>query len=271
MEVIFPSTMVGDLKKMSGREIAEVAEQADGGGSADGGFATILGGCWIATLDRGPYPAHVFEPEERKPNRKERRAGAREPEKLTYTGPDWRRVLKGDLVAGMLHLTRVSITDGDDYGFDVPCRSCGKSIPWELQLSDLPVRVLPEKSIEKIRAGEPFEASVAGKKVLFDLQTVASEEPVLALMRREGRKVVTIVEILAAQVRSVEGVSNDLRARWNWLNDLSLGELQDLQHAVEDVDCGVETNIEIRCSCNYVQEVDLPLGRRLFEPRRRRR
>jgi hypothetical protein len=275
MEITFPSTMVGDLRKIRGQEIAEVAEQVDGGGAADGGFSAILGGCWVSTIDRGPYPSHVFEAAPPKMPRRDRRAGAyRTPAEPTSTtgGPDWRRALKGDLVAGVIHLCRISITDGDDYEFDVPCRACGKPIEWELKLSDLPVRVLPPDSLKRLRAGEPFEATVAGRKVLFDLQTHAGEEPVAALMKQQQRKTATIVDALASQVRSVDGVGSDLRARWAWLADLSMGELQDLQEEMEDADCGVDTGIRVGCArCSYEQEVNVPLDRRLFSPRRRKR
>ena len=275
MEFTFPSTMVGDIKKLSGREIAQVAEQVDGAGASDGGFASILGGCWVATLDRGPYPAHVFGAEATPIGKPARRKGSPHREQLVEVKgdvPDWSRVLKGDLVAGLIFLAQISITDGDDYPFDVPCGSCGKPIQWEVKLSDLPVKVLPEASIKKIRAGDPFEVLVAGKKVMFDLQTAAAEEPVARLMKQQGRKVGTIVDVLAAQVRSVEGVGADLKARWAWLSDLSLGELQDLQYAMAEVDCGVETSLDVECGkCGYEQEANLPLDRRLFAPRRRTR
>jgi hypothetical protein len=274
VELSFPSTMVGDLKKLGGREIAQVAEQVDGVGASDGGFASILGGCWVATLDRGPYPAHAFGAEATPIGKPIRRKGHRPNQLVEVKGdvPNWPRVLKGDLVAGLIFLAQISITDGDDYPFDVPCQSCGKPIPWEVKLSDLPVKVLPEESIAKIRAGEPFETMMAGKKVLFDLQTAAAEEPVARLMKQTGRKVGTIVDVLAAQVRSIDGVGADLKARWAWLAELSLGELQDLQYAMQDVDCGVETEIGVGCGkCGYEQEVNLPLDRRLFSPRRRRR
>lgn len=275
MELSFPSTMVGDLRKFSGREIAQIAEQVDGVGAADGGFAAILGGCWVATLDHGPYPAHVFESAPEESDKKPRGRGAYHTGATPTTkegAPIWSRVLKGDLVAGLIFLAQTSITDGDDYPFDVPCQSCGKPVPWEIKLSDLEVRTLPKSSIEKIRAGEPFEATCAGKKVMFDLQTAAAEEPVARLMKQTGRKVGTIVDVLAAQVRSVEGVGADLKARWAWLAELSLGELQDLQADMQEVDCGVETGFDIECKrCGYEFPTHVPLDRRLFAPRRRRR
>jgi hypothetical protein len=274
VELTFPSTMVGDLRKFSGREVAQIAEQVDGVGTADGGFAAILGGCWVATLDRGPYPAHVFGAEATPIGKPVRRKGHRPDQLVEVKGdvPNWPRVLKGDLVAGLIFLAQVSITDGDDYPFDVPCASCGKPVPWEIKLSELEVKVLPEESIAKVRAGEPFETLVAGKKVLFDLQTVGAEEPVARLMKQQGRKTGTIVDVLAAQVRSVEGVGADLKARWSWLADLALGDLQDLQYAVQDVDCGVETGFDVECKrCGYEFPTHVPLDRRLFSPRRRTR
>lgn len=256
MHITLPSRLVGDVRKIRGTEITVIAEQSDGAGAGDGGFSTLLGGCWLQTVDRGPYPDAAF---------------SGDPEK-----PAWARVLKGDLLTGIIFLRQFSLTDGDVYAFDVQCEGdgCKKNIPWELKLSQLPLKWLPEASAERLKAGQPFETSVAGKKVLFDLQTLAQEEPVLRLMKQQKRAKGTIVDVLAGQIRSVEGVGPDIRARWRWLSELSMGELFDLRAAMEEHDCGIETELEVVCqnrACQLEQTVNLPLARRFFSPRKKRR
>lgn len=257
MHMTLPSRLVGDVRKIRGTEITVIAEQADGAGTSDGGFSSLLGGCWLDTADRGPYPSSCFA-----------KVGDG-PEK-----PVWSRVLKGDLLTGIIFLRQASITDGDEYDFDVQCEECKSKIPWTVKLSDLPVKYLPETSAALLREGAPFETTVAGKKVRFDLQTLQQEDPVLKLMKRQKRKKGTIVDVLAGQTRSIEGVNEDIQARWRWLSELSMGELFDLRAAMEEPDCGIETTISVVCQnreCQWEQEVNLPLGRRFFSPRKKRK
>lgn len=243
----FPSGLHGEVRKIKGHEIAAIAEQADSGSN---GFNTIMSGCWQQTLDVGPYA-------------------------FLRTGdakPDWGRLLKGDLLYGIIQLRRISLTDGDNYDFDVPCEECRAKIKWTVKLSDLTVQKLSADAKEMVRAGAPFNTSIAGRAIQFHPQCVAHEEPVARLMKRQQRTAAVIQDVLVGQIVSIEGVPNDILARWKWLSDLSMGELYDLRAAMEENDCGVQTGIEVQCqerSCRWVQEVNLPLGKRFFSPRKR--
>lgn len=255
MQLTLPSGLAGDVRKIKGIEINAMAAQADGVGEADGGFSTLLGGCWLGTTDRGPYPPTRFK-----------QVG----DKVT---PLWGKILKGDLLAGIVFLRQVSLTDGDEYDFDVQCQECRKPIQWSLRLSHLPIRPLPEASAERLRAGEPFEARVDGRVVLFDLQCMEQEEPIARLMKQQKRMRGTIVDVLAGQVRSVDGVAPGIKARWEWISSLDMDQLYELQAQMEDADCGVETETEVICKrreCQEQQRVNLPFGRRFFSPKKRR-
>lgn len=246
-----PSGLVGDVRKIKGVEIANIAESADGGGPADGGFSSLLSGCWVETLDAGPYS--FVAP--------------------GTTKPDWSRILKGDLLVGIVHLRQISLTDGDEFDFDAHCEECRKKIPWTVKLSELPMKTLPEASAEKVKAGVSFETIVAGRTLKYQLQTLAQEEPVLKLMKQMSRKRATIVDILLGQTTFVEGVKPDLRARWSFLSQLSMGELFDLQSEMAANDCGLDTSINVQCQnrdCLWEQAVHLPLlNRRFFSPKKR--
>ena len=68
------------------------------------------------------------------------------------------------------------------------------------------------------------------------------------------------------------GKALDIRKRWRWADDLDLDDLQDLQQAYADADCGYDTEIEVQCMhCSNVQAIDLPLGRTFLVPDRSRR
>jgi hypothetical protein len=254
--VELPSGMTGDVRKIKGTEIAVLAEQSEGaGGSADGGFTSLLNGCWLRTIDKGPYP-HV-SPGDAKPN--------------------WKILLKGDVLFGVVELRRISLSDGDDFDFDSQCEECKTKIPWSVKLSELPVRKLPKASFEAISEGRPFTVDIEkdGTKhpATFYLQTIGQEEPVARLMKQSKRSTATIIDVICAQIVSIKGVNPDIKARYRFLSELSMGELFDLRAKLDENDCGIDTQIEIRCpnrQCGWEQEINLPLlGRRFFSPKKR--
>lgn len=249
-----PSGLTAEIRKIRGIELVHLAEQADDASQSDS-FGSIIGPCWIRTINPGPYPFVKGDSEDR---------------------PPWDRLLKGDVLSAFIYLRRISLTDGDEYDFDVKCEECRHRYGWTVNLaSDLVFKKLPLESIERIQRGESFSTRTGdGRLVRFGLQTTAQEEPILKLMKQQKRGRATIVDTLAAQTLSIEGVNPDLRARWRFLSELDLDELYKLRSAFEEPDCGIDTAIQTRCtkrSCGWIQDVALPLGRTFFAPKRRRK
>lgn len=246
-----PSGLTAEVRKIRGVELVKLAEQADDAAPADA-FGQVLGACWIRTIDPGPYPFVKGESEER---------------------PPWGRILKGDVLFAFVYLRRISMPDGDVYDFDVRCEECRARYGWTLNLArDLSVKPLPSESAERIRRGDCFETKIRDRVVRFNLQMTSQEEPMLKLMKQQKRGRSTFVDVLASQTVSIEGVNPDLRARWRFVSELELDELYALRDAFEEPDCGLDTAIQTRCTkraCGWVQDVNLPLGRTFFAPRRK--
>lgn len=248
-----PSSLVGDVREIKGVEMAAMAEQADGGGSADGGFSKLVSACWNETLDPGPYT--FFNAGDSK--------------------PAWNRVLKGDLIMALVGLRKISLPEGHMFEFDAHCDECHGRIPWEVNLDDLTVKKLPDTSIARLKANEDFEAMAKGLKLHYRLQTLEQEEPVRKFMKQMNRKKATLVDVLFGQVTRIDGIgTNDLRARWRFLSELSMGDLFQLEQEMEAQDCGLQTKIEVKCrnaECQWEQEINLPLlNRRFFALRKKR-
>jgi hypothetical protein len=249
-----PSGLTAEVRKIRGVELVNLAEQADDAAPSDA-FGQVLGSCWLRTINPGPYPFVKGDSEER---------------------PPWGRILKGDVLFAFVFLRRISMPDGDTYDFDVRCEECRNRYGWSVNLAkDLTVKRLPAESAEKLRKGESFETKIGdGRVVRFNLQTTTQEDPMLRLMKQQKRGRSTFVDVLAAQTTAIEGVNPDLRARWRFLSELDLDDLYRLRDAFEDPDCGLDTAIQTRCTkraCGWVQDVNLPLGRTFFAPRRRRK
>jgi hypothetical protein len=249
----FPSGLVADLRKIKGSEMAALAEQADGGGRADP-FSTLLSSCWLQTIDPGPY-AFVLPGDAK---------------------PEMRRLLKGDLLYGFVALRRISLPEGDTYDFDAQCERCRARIPWSVDLREIPVRVLSKESVERVRGGRVFLTSVddddGAREVRFNLQFLAQEDEMTRFMKSQKRTKATLLDTLASQIVAIDGVGPDFRARYRYLNDLSMGALLTLQQAFEEADCGLDTAIDVRCvnsDCRWEQSIALPFDKRFFALRKR--
>lgn len=249
-----PSGLVGKIRKMRGAELASLAQASDNA-QADG-YGAILGPCWLGIEDPGPYSFL-------------KQGDAR---------PEWKRLLKGDLIHLLIALRRISMPDGNNYEFAVKCEECGKRYQWELPLTALPIQTLSEDSAKTLRDGKFFEARIrsSGRRVTFDLMRFEQDDQVEKLMkalekkRGETRSTTTLVDLLAAQTSSIEGVGPDILNRYDALSALDLDDLYELHRDMQAVDCGVDTAIQTKCThkkCEWIQDMNLPFGRSFFAPR----
>lgn len=260
MQIECLSGLVASVRNIKGHELAALAEQAEGDTTPIDGITTIVGGCWLTTIDPGPY-------------------------RIVTAGdakPEYKRILKGDIIYSLLRLRASSVKTpdstpgpwgpGDPYAFDVQCGAsgCRKRYGWELLLSQLKRKELSEASRKTLNEGGVFETTVGGRRYTFQLQTPAIDEPMVKLRGQQKRKSASIVDTLTAQTITVEGLkSNDIRSRWNYIADLDNLELQELQEAYEDADCGIDTEIQTQCvHCRRIEDIELPLGRSFFRPKK---
>jgi len=244
VEVVCPSGLRGMVRGWKTKEANILASKnnARDGTSMD----RVLANCWLETLEPGPYGDAING-------------------KL-----DWSKVLLCDRFVTLLQI-RVA-TYGKEYAFTLQCEDrtlCGKRIEWEIDLTDLPVKALPDESRDKIASGEnKFEAvlehgAMAGKKVYFHLQTGAHEKRSARMV--EGQETRLIVAALATRIIEVEGLEKGALVRF--LDDLEMADLIGLMEAFDAADGGVETTIEVDCPhCGLLQEVNLPFGREYFLP-----
>lgn len=239
-----PSGLVLNVRKMKGREIVAVASQADDT-DASMNMQTLIGTCWLDTVDPGPYP-YVLPGND--------------------TAPPWLRLLKGDVLFVFIALRRLSLFEGNDYHFQVRCEECGKGYVWTLPLDKLPTFKLPDESKARVMKGELFECTTSdGTKVQFDLQKMAQEEDVAKLMKSQGRKRATMLDTLAGQIQTINGKPTPIKFKFDWLMDQDLDVITCLEAEFAKVDCGVDTAIATVCThCSWKQAIALPFGKSFF-------
>jgi hypothetical protein len=231
-----PSGLTGKIRGLRVREERILADRqlAKSGEQTD----SLLKACWLETVDPGPYQLRDGE-------------------------LPWSAVLAGDRFYALLQI-RIA-TYGPAYAFSIPCQSCRAKVDWEIDLGELPVKALPDESRSAFARGNRFETALPGSnpKVWFRLLTGADEHKLPQLRRAAPDRMMS--GLLAHRVLEIEGV--DSREKRRFLEDLSLAHATELFRRFDEVDCGIETQIEIACpECGAEQEVDLPLGREFFLP-----
>lgn len=235
-----PSGLIGEVRGFKVKEANIMADKAamKKGAAYDG----ILAGCWLNTVDPGPYAW------------------------LEAGKPvDWAKALLCDRFYTLLQIR--AATFGDDYAFKVKCQNedCRENFEWELKISDLPIKQLPEFSKDMLRAGNTrFETTLSdGKRCWFKLMNGAAEAAAASSARlASGRR---IVFSLMQRIEEVEGVPRAQLSKY--LDELDLTELFELVEKFDEADGGVETSIDIECPhCLTAQGIQLPFGQDFFSP-----
>jgi hypothetical protein len=236
LSITCPSGLAGDVRGLKGREANLLTDRT--AWRRGRVFDEILAGCWIATTDWGLYD--------------------------TSDRLDWSKVLVADRFYALLQIRRA--TFGDEYAFRLQCTNdaCREAFEWSLRLSELPVRALSEESKAIVRSGNRFETTlpVDGRKVWFRLQTGADSARASARLQEQatqGRRGGALLTALASRIREIEGVA--ARDLPRFLEDLDLADHAALLARLDEVDGGVETDIDVECPhCLALQRVRLPFG-----------
>ena len=250
LQVTLPSGARGTVRGLKGEEVNMFANQQ---ASKRGRTAqSILKNVWVETEDPGP----LYD------------------EKI-----DWDKAPQCDRFAALFYARIATYGSGYDFRWQCADRAqCGKRFEWALDLlEDLDIKALPEKSIAQFLDDNKFHASIIDNngedcEIVFRLMTPKLEEKVDRVTSLSPKERTTAG--LAQRIVSVSGLDlSDSRAPIKaFLNDLDAGAILDLAEAIEEVEGGVETDIEIECPyCGCIMEIDLPLQEGFWSPSRRKR
>ena len=182
-----------------------------------------------------------------------------------YSSPiNWDQVLVGDRTYLLLQIRKVSL--GSEYLFKAQCgaQGCNNRFEWEVNLDDMELSKLTEEQRHKFQNGNKFETSLPdGTPVFFRLPTGADEKKALTLKAQHPDSMVTLS--LRLRIAEIQGVvPQDLR---KYISALGLREANHLIDKFDEVDCGIETTIEIECpECYALSDVTLPFDQSFFFP-----
>jgi len=212
----------------------------------------VFASCWKGTVDPGPY-------------------------KLGQNNqPPWSDLIQGDRFVHMLFLRTLSYTNGHLYEIEVYHEDCGTRFPWQVDLlKDMPIRMLNEDAIERVRTGTPFETSIDGRVVKFKIPTVKEAKFTEKLQEQFPERM--MAAMLRARLVEVEGVEK--RDLMDWLDGnngvsekypgLTSEQGEELRDAYDLVDGGIDTDVEVVCTkptCRQAFLHAVPFGRRFLLP-----
>ena len=211
----------------------------------------VLSACVVEVHDPGPY-------------------------KNLGQSPDWDKMLQGDRFVAMVKLRVISYREGEEYSFRAQCPDCGARSEQTVNLNtELPITPLSEEARAAMSSEEPFTIEIAGKTVTFSL-SYGSHAKRFEKLREQNPK-----RPMAAALRSRILDVEDLERRdiMNWLDGeaggfdgLTSDEAEDLRDALDQVDCGIDTEVEVECpKCWSSFALSLPFDDGFFLPRRGQR
>jgi hypothetical protein len=239
-EVILPSGLSGTVRKLSVKESKLFSDRAK---ARDGSlFTSILKACWTSTTDPGPYNI----PEGGQPN--------------------WLDVLVGDRFYAVLKVRCASF--GSDYTFKVQCSNpaCRAAYDCNQNLDELDVKHLSDESRASFLADNRFEVALPedGRRVYFGLMTGADEERAAKLFKNSSGD--PLMKALQFRITDIEDVEEKNRRKF--IEEMSMSDAVSLLQMMDEVDCGVETNIQVECpECYGLEDIRLPLVQEFFFPR----
>jgi len=182
--------------------------------------------------------------------------------------PDWNKVLGGDRFAAFIYLRTISFRDGTLYDFETQCPACGKRGEYRVNLlEELPVQELSEESAAVFERGGTFNIEIGGKTVSYRHALGSDEDRFEKLQEQYPDRVSSCA--LRTRIKKIEGLSES--EFLNWLSELTSDEAEDLRDAMDENDCGMDTEIEITCRCGFTSVLDVPFDASLFLPGRGRR
>ena len=212
----------------------------------------LLTNCTLEVIDAGPYAGVAVGP--------------------GVTVP-WSSILLCDRFHALLRVR--ACTWGDGYEFKVRCpnATCShheKPFIWEVPLSGLEVKPLPEAMVALVRQGQNwYPLQLGGKEVHLKILTGADE---LRSQRIAGQfdSSEALLAQVASRVLAIEGVKlpkddreqeNNLKKIIAWVGELEIDELRTAQDVINERDGGIETTTKVACpKCEEEFVIEIPFA-----------
>jgi hypothetical protein len=155
---------------------------------------------------------------------------------------------------------------GVKYKFSIPCDSCRSKIDWVIDLEDdlMYLPLLPDVR-ERFVNDEPLITKLEdGRQIQHRLIQVGDHKKLRNLQDTRGFSQLNAA--LTVRLQSVEGVGDHPHELIRFVEELDSGEADDIRDQLEQLDCGIDTDIDVTCdNCFYQFETMLPFEASFFK------
>lgn len=210
----------------------------------------LLDACTIEVLDPGPHKTAVVDGK-----------------------IDWRKALIGDAMSAFFGLRIVSYDDGNKYELDFTCPFCGEYISWWADLrtveegGDIIDYPIADEVKESVEAGNALMVEIDDHIVEFRLQTVEDFLHSQKLSIDDKKNVRSLAFIRRTVDLTGPSIKNP-NDKARWLRGLDSNQAKKLQDAMNDVDPGIDSSVDVTCpNCLKESEVTVPFDAYFFIPR----
>lgn len=261
IEISCPSGFKFATRRMYGEAYQAMASVVDRGTQLEAaahGMAT----CAVEILDSGPYAFGAAQ------------VGSRP------TVEFWKRASAIDLMEASIDLRFNSFPRNPALGKELPitfnCQRCGKITDnWllpdiSIYLRAPRVRPMPKNVWEAVRSNSLFEARIDGKTVRWDIQRLQQDIDMREVLKKNapGRRQFTQVELVAKQLRYVEGLkAQNMLTWWRWASQADSEMLDELLALFYEHDSVFNAETRVTCQnadCHIEQDIILPFGGKAF-------
>lgn len=193
----------------------------------------------------------------------------------------WGKVLLGDRLAALIGI-RQTTYPGHLLSIPIKCpvKACREPFDWDVDLDKFMatrMQHLPEATKVLMKSGERCTAQIPNKNKWIKFRVKNGDDRRAWLAWRNKRKAGTarqrekfneLTHGLIFWDVEIEGIKrDDIDAKLDFLETLTLWEGSDLRAAIEAFDCGLDTEIEIKCPfCGHEMVIDLPFDKTFFNP-----
>ncbi len=191
----------------------------------------IFSACWAETISPGPY-------------------GFQGP-------PDWSKVLLGDRQHLLVQIR--AKTFGPLFQFQVRCPNpnCKARFDHEMDLTELPVKMLSAADADAFINGNVLEAQMPGEERFFRFKLYTGADEIKAI--RMAGAAADPLSVLKARVIDIDGL--DARGKDLFFEDADWSTLYSLLTEMDAHDCGLETKMTLYCpDCNEEVQQEIPFG-----------
>ena len=170
---------------------------------------------------------------------------------------DYDNALQGDRYAIIVNIRR--ITYPGQYMFDIQCPACEQNGHFKVDLNTLEIKKLDGRPVRDLK----FVFPRSKYEITYHLPTGKEEREILKLRKNHPNDLLSLS--LMTNIDKIEGMPIKTL---EWFKNLDAFDVLAFKDELDEVNCGIETGLELTCDCGCEFETELPITANFFLPKK---